>query len=117
MQLTYFQGDFFASRSADQSTDLWTIDQYRKFYDDNLLKQTMQQHSIVNEIMNSANARHLERLALESKRSFHVDDQLRRLFFITGDGGTGKTFTYNVYITFITNYQILLIFIANNCRL
>jgi hypothetical protein len=61
------------------------------------LKQTIEQTDIVTEIMYSARVRYLERKANESRPTGRVDPDLRRLFFITGDGGTGKTFTYNVF--------------------
>jgi Cdc6-like AAA superfamily ATPase len=56
--------------------------------------------AIVDHISEAANIRYSERqdcIERNRKGRYDINNIIRR-FFITGDGGTGKTFTYNVLL-------------------
>jgi hypothetical protein len=97
----YFLGNYLQAINNDDAPDIsapWTARQYSDFYDSHWLLANDEQQNIVDQISEAASYRYFERQdCIERKRKGRYDiNNIIRRFFITGDGGTGKTFTYNV---------------------
>jgi hypothetical protein len=69
-----------------------TIDQYRQYFDEKWALANPEQKMFVNLLLRNARAHFAERLSGQRQ-----DGTSQRLYFLTGDGGTGKSFTYNVH--------------------
>ena len=69
-----------------------TEGEYKKHFDENIRKANSEQKNFVEMIINAAKVRALERV----KEIRYPDSDLQRLHFLTGEGGVGKTFVYNV---------------------
>jgi hypothetical protein len=72
---------------------LMTIEQYRQYFDEKWVLANPEQKTFINVLLNNARAHFAERLS-----GHRPDVSSQRLYFLTGDGGTGKSFTYNVFI-------------------
>lgn len=75
---------------------LWTVNDYAAYVDKNRRTANSEQQRIITEVTDAAEERVRERNQLSI-----VKKDMSRLFFITGDGGTGKTYTYNVQLPLI----------------
>jgi hypothetical protein len=69
-----------------------TIEQYRQYFQEKWALANPEQKTFVNVLLSNARAHFAERLSGQRQ-----DGTSRRLYFLTGDGGTGKSFTYNVF--------------------
>jgi hypothetical protein len=101
----YFLGNYLQRLNSSDDPDIsapWTTRQYQEYYDSHWLLANDEQKAVVDQISEAANYRYFERNdCLERGRKGlykDFDKDIVRRFFITGDGGTGKTFTYNVKI-------------------
>jgi hypothetical protein len=115
----YFLGDHLQAINNDDAPDIsapWTARQYQEYYDSHYQLANDEQMAIVDEISNAANYRYSERqdcIERNRKGRYDINNIIRR-FFITGDGGTGKTFTYNVLLQ---NFKtIIVIFLASHSK-
>lgn len=72
-------------------------------------KPNDEQQNLIDEIYNSA----VDLSYVMNKEQTHFTPGLRRCFFVTGEGGSGKTFTYNVH--FCKYYVTLKIILETNC--
>ena len=70
-----------------------TNEQYRVIADANTAKANKEQSDFIQDIVDAARARMNERTATKKVLG---DPNMQRLFYLTGDGGVGKTFVYNV---------------------
>jgi hypothetical protein len=97
----YFLGDHLQAINRDDAPDIsapWTARQYQEYYDAHFHLANEEQMMILDQITEAANQRYYERQDCQRKGRYpnHLFANIIRRFFITGDGGTGKTFTYNV---------------------
>ena len=76
-----------------------TIDQYREYFKEKEAMANRDQLAFVNEVMPTARMVYQENMTGQ-----RVDNTKQRLYFLTGDGGTGKSFTYNVFMLLIKFY-------------
>lgn len=100
-------GDYLQSINSDDAHDIsapWTAQQYQEYYDYHYPLANDEQKAVVDEISKSADIRFQERedcIEGGQKGRYPIADIIRR-FFITGDGGTGKTYTYNVILLVVS---------------
>ena len=66
--------------------------EYKSYFDKNIKKTNSEQKDFISTIIDSAKLRAQERL----KMIRYPDLKMQRLHFLTGEGGVGKTFVYNV---------------------
>jgi hypothetical protein len=93
-QEEYFPGTMFgdwADEADDRSGQPRAgFSRYKRDYDAQLSKCNQRQKDFVSKVM-----RTVQRIR-DAKRANSSFGHIQRLFYLTGDGGTGKTFTYNV---------------------
>jgi hypothetical protein len=84
--------------------------EYDKYFDEKIKLANREQRDFVTTLLKAGIFRKNER---ELKQ--RIDERVQRLYFLTGDGGTGKSFSYNVvYNFFLQNNGSVLV---ANCRL
>jgi hypothetical protein len=74
--------------------------EYEQYYNEKIKIATQEQIDFVTTLMAAGKFRKEERTQKQK-----IDARVQRLYFLTGDGGTGKSFSYNVvYHLFAFNY-------------
>ena len=73
---------------------LWSFADFNKYFAENLPQATIEQKSLLREVQMAINQRIAER---SNKANFTQAND--RLFYLTGDGGVGKTYFYNVKLS------------------
>lgn len=72
---------------------LWSFADYDKYFKENLPRATTEQKSLLREVQTVINQRIGER-----RNTASFTEANDRLFYLTGDGGVGKTYFYNVHL-------------------
>lgn len=94
--------DFEPQDCEVRTAGMMSMDDFQKFYNDNLKLLTCEQTEFLKLIQQAVIQRVSERV---NRRLPHPEQQ--RLFHITGDGGVGKTHMFNVFYHFYyRNYQL-----------
>lgn len=95
-----------------------TTAEYATFWSQAKLNE--EQEAFVKKILKAAEIRKAERLSHAPRsnvRPVRHLDPVKRLHFLEGDGGTGKTYTLNVIMSFNLYFSIRLYYIGVDCCL
>ena len=74
------------------------VDSFRRLHKSDMELANAEQTEFVKEVMAAAKVLWEERVFSSGLYVVSVGSKMNRLFYITGDGGVGKTFVYNVRI-------------------
>ena len=92
-------------QQLDKNKPIMTRDDYTNFAESTMENATEEQRKYLELYIKAAKQRKLERT-----REQPVDMNMKRIFHLTGEAGTGKTYCYNV---FIANIYIIKMVIHN----
>lgn len=90
-----------------------TENEYKAYFDENIKKANAEQKEFITNIVEAAKVRAQERLKLIR----YPELTLNRLHFLTGEGGVGKTFVYNVSLAKSSNnsFPSSIVILASYC--
>jgi len=82
------------------------VDSFRRLHESDMERANDEQTNFVKEVMAAAKLLWEERMFSKGYYEVEVKSKPNRLFYITGDGGVGKTFVYNVRIYEFLRYLL-----------